>query len=1111
MAAADYIDVAQQLYVSYFGRPADPYGLDNYTKQLDALKAPKTLAELDAIIGAKSNQALTNLVNSFNTSKEAIDLYGNDNSQIGVSKFVAALYQNIFGREADIEGAKWWIDEIASGRTTRANAALAITQGAFNNTSDQAKKDQAAVTNKLGVAKDFTTNLDTITEINAFSGDAAAAAARGLLAGVSNATVVADYHATVVATIANIVVITTPTQTTTLTANADTLAGTGGNDIFDGSKADTLSSFDSIDGGAGNDVINAVLTGSTLPGSLTIKNVETLNVSTTGAGLTVDSTGFTGMTQVNAKTAGAGAVSVTAAATTGVTVAAQTGASATVKEVFKATFGTNTDADTVTFDGVAVILTAAQTAIQNAAKFVAAYNLAAGTHWVAVDNADGTVTFTAKTGGVVTDVVTGDFAITSGGAGADVTVTAAAPTTQGAVTPGASTVTVIGGGTTAVLSTGAVAGQHITVGGTAVANAFTSVSTVGGDQVNITDRSGASAATGTKLTNVSLNGNIGTATIVADGLTSLSVANTSSNVNVTAAAGTRVQTLSLDTVTGGTITDNTATTLAVKAVGGTSSGVSLAAGAAKTVSIDGGAKATITDIAANVATTLTVTGAKAVTVSGLSAVGALTTVDATGSAGGVTITPVLGNAVVFKGGAGNDTISLGASTVATDMGAGNNTVILAGALGAGGTVKGGSGTSDTLSMTVAAADAADADATFKTAVTGFEILKLTGGVADTTVDVAALGGFNAVTTGGQAAGKTLSLANLASNGTLTLTSASTGAYTISNAAFATQTADVLNIKTTAAATAAFGTVNISNVETVNVTTTDTSSAPDGSVAQSLVILDGNGATTLKVSGTAATGLTFAGTGLTTVDASGLNVAGAGAANTGLTWTSGALTAAVTIKGSANGGDVIDAQLATKAVTITETAGTNTIKGSTVVTGGVAVTNTLTGGTGADTIYGGAGKDVIVGGGGADVIIGNAGADLITVSGNKATIKQVAAGDSGANTSTTIQTSELTSTFDVVKGVVAGDKIDLSFISAFTTSALVLNGTNLAAADNKVVFASGTYDAAAGTFTFAANGADTAVTYDTNTTGTIAGETIILVGFHADATNTTAAGGIVTLA
>ena len=89
-----------------------------------------------------------------------------------------------------------------------------------------------------------------------------------------------------------------------------------------------------------------------------------------------------------------------------------------------------------------------------------------------------------------------------------------------------------------------------------------------------------------------------------------------------------------------------------------------------------------------------------------------------------------------------------------------------------------------------------------------------------------------------------------------------------------------------------------------------------------------------------------------------------------------------------------------------------------------VDSSITGGSGADVIFGGAGKDVIVGGGGADYIDAGRGADSITLSGNTSTVKQFA-NSSGVNATLNTATSELTATFDVIKGAVAGTKLDLS--------------------------------------------------------------------------------------
>ena len=121
----------------------------------------------------------------------------------------------------------------------------------------------------------------------------------------------------------------------------------------------------------------------------------------------------------------------------------------------------------------------------------------------------------------------------------------------------------------------------------------------------------------------------------------------------------------------------------------------------------------------------------------------------------------------------------------------------------------------------------------------------------------------------------------------------------------------------------------------------------------------------------------------------------------------------------------------------------------------------------------------------------------------------------------MQTAELTSTFDVIKGAAAGDKINLGTAMGFSqgfgigTINLTLAGTNLAGNTNKAVFAAGNYDSAAGVFTYAANGPDTVLTYDTSATGnTSVGassgfESIILVGYHAGST-TSALAGVITL-
>jgi len=367
MAAQDYTAVVQQLYVSYFGRPADFYGLQNFSAQLDAIGAPKTFAAVQAAVGGDraGTTALSKLVNTFSNSAESVALYGNDNSQIGVSKFVAAIYQNVLGREADTAGFNFWVSAISSGTLTKANAAAAITQAATANTTAQGLLDAQTVANKVAVATAFTTALDTPTELNAYSGDAAAASGRGLLTGVNSSTNVTAYQTTINSTITSIVNGSAPISNLALTDTVDNLVGTNGNDTFtalvnaDGT-ATTLNTGDSVDGGAGVDTMNLIVggTASVLPTVATVKNIEIINVTGVEniSGTTVDAGFFAGSTMVNLVAAGA---SATVTGLSGKTLGVQGKTAATVTGDFgtaaAATVQLTSASDTATTPANAII------------------------------------------------------------------------------------------------------------------------------------------------------------------------------------------------------------------------------------------------------------------------------------------------------------------------------------------------------------------------------------------------------------------------------------------------------------------------------------------------------------------------------------------------------------------------------------------------------------------------------------------------------------------------------------------------------------------------------------------------------------------------------------
>jgi len=324
MAATDYTQVVQQLYISYFGRPADPTGLTNFTAQLLAADpapgtdaALTTTAALSAYSQAHPTSAVGLLVGSF---ANKVTPPGNDH--LSILKFVNDVYNNIFHRDAD-EGGNFWINAIETGSVSRENAALAITQGAMSNTSTQGMADAALVANVNAVSQDFTSSLDTIAKVISFSGDAAAAASHALLAQVTATTDLTAFHANVVSAITglNVPVVVNTTLTTGIDTGAAFVGGAG-NDVFNGVGTATLNAFnalDSIDGGAGNNTLNVVsaVATSLANGSVTVKNIQTANI-TEASTLTLDTTNWTGLTSLNVSSS-TGAGAVTAAATTAIT------------------------------------------------------------------------------------------------------------------------------------------------------------------------------------------------------------------------------------------------------------------------------------------------------------------------------------------------------------------------------------------------------------------------------------------------------------------------------------------------------------------------------------------------------------------------------------------------------------------------------------------------------------------------------------------------------------------------------------------------------------------------------------------------------------------------
>lgn len=153
-AASTYFDQVQQLYIAYFGRPADSVGQAYWADRIDT-----------------ANGSITAVIAGFSASAESAALFGSSTS----AQKVIAIYQNAFNRAPEPAGLAYWVAQLDSGAISQAQASWTIQQAAGSG-------DASTVNNKLIAAKVFTAQLDTTAEIAGYNGTAAAVLARAYLA-----------------------------------------------------------------------------------------------------------------------------------------------------------------------------------------------------------------------------------------------------------------------------------------------------------------------------------------------------------------------------------------------------------------------------------------------------------------------------------------------------------------------------------------------------------------------------------------------------------------------------------------------------------------------------------------------------------------------------------------------------------------------------------------------------------------------------------------------------------------------------------------------------------------------------------------------------------------
>ena len=156
-----YDQQVQEMYIAYYGRPADPGGLAYWSTRI-----------------AAAGGSLSGIIQEFGNSAEADSLY----KSLGTQGAVTALYQQQFGRAPDTGGLNYYVSNINNGTFSLVTVSANIFYGAT-----EGSDDKEMLKNKVEVANVFTEALRVDpAKLAAYSGNTAAALARGNLAEVTS-------------------------------------------------------------------------------------------------------------------------------------------------------------------------------------------------------------------------------------------------------------------------------------------------------------------------------------------------------------------------------------------------------------------------------------------------------------------------------------------------------------------------------------------------------------------------------------------------------------------------------------------------------------------------------------------------------------------------------------------------------------------------------------------------------------------------------------------------------------------------------------------------------------------------------------------------------------
>lgn len=129
------ISDTQLLYITYYGRPADPGGLTYWTT------------------GTPASLPLNQVSDYFAADVE----YNQTISGKTVSQIVNSFYQNALGRDADASGLAYWVGEVNAGRISTQDVGLFIAQGALS--QPPGNSDRVVLENKLTASQQWTSQV----------------------------------------------------------------------------------------------------------------------------------------------------------------------------------------------------------------------------------------------------------------------------------------------------------------------------------------------------------------------------------------------------------------------------------------------------------------------------------------------------------------------------------------------------------------------------------------------------------------------------------------------------------------------------------------------------------------------------------------------------------------------------------------------------------------------------------------------------------------------------------------------------------------------------------------------------------------------------------------